>query len=706
VIHSGFPGGCTDDGHCIEGVSITGPLNGNCPAGDNDDWISLAFPVRTEGTVIDTIEMTHTFNPPTGTGGHLYLVEDCGGQPNVENILWEGCDAVTPGNTGTQFYQVNPPVITGALTWVVVVPRTSFAFDVAFNPIGNGTSTDLAFANLTGTGNLGEWFDVSDEGYGYCYCVSLHEAMVECPPWGDSNAQKYWCYRARLINDFMLIGDCQGESLPASIRNFHSGPTMKFGDTTIDLGWYIAVLATEFHLLKGNNQDTTGTERELYFALRAFNRLDEFGETYWSGGVADLNGWFIRGDQCENFVSTTNTNPQNDTDVSNHYFHFNSNQYSTMPVTETESDFNDHPRDGNVCVPSPNPAEESHDQVWHLLMGFALVKKFVDPTAQYNGMNFHTETDAIVQRMVGYFNWAWIIKNPVTGGKAPGNNAGAFSWGAAEAACKITSGFSSGLPSLCVLFHNLFSIHTKDLWQLFKKGKLLGKEEDKIEIIAALGSSWYSQTFPIFDVTAAFLAIRSRNAAFEHTALFHGALYGVTPKVPQGIYECLLDTAPCKGPYNFGGAGNYASCEWSSNSRFVHPEARGHTATFFPGAYNGLDYMLLYNLYHLTWADVIPGYAYCQLGPGTPPTCVIPNSNTKVCDTWNNSIPYRQCKKQCKNIAQDCKDDCKDAKKLCKAAGTGKKACRKLARDCKKVCRQARRDCKDVCRDDKKECPF
>ena len=66
----------------------------------------------------------------------------------------------------------------------------------------------------------------------------------------QQNLRKYWFCRNRLINDFMLVGDCQGCSIPAKNRGDANQITLKWSDATIDLGWYIGVLATEYKLLK------------------------------------------------------------------------------------------------------------------------------------------------------------------------------------------------------------------------------------------------------------------------------------------------------------------------------------------------------------------------------------------------------------------------------------------------------------------------
>lgn len=102
----------------------------------------------------------------------------------------------------------------------------------------------------------------------------------------QQNHEKYWYYRHRLINNFMLVGDCQGCSLPA-MRRYHlvkTGSQGNIDDIILDWwdgqdpGWYIGILATEYALLKKNNQDTYETRRELFYALEAINRMDQTAE--------------------------------------------------------------------------------------------------------------------------------------------------------------------------------------------------------------------------------------------------------------------------------------------------------------------------------------------------------------------------------------------------------------------------------------------
>src|SRR6476620_7865021 len=72
------------------------------------------------------------------------------------------------------------------------------------------------------------------------------------------NMKKYWFYRYRLMNDFMVKGpDCKGCSEIMNERD-HNGDDQvvvpaikiaKWGDQSFNLGEYIAILATEFKLL-------------------------------------------------------------------------------------------------------------------------------------------------------------------------------------------------------------------------------------------------------------------------------------------------------------------------------------------------------------------------------------------------------------------------------------------------------------------------
>ena len=124
----------------------------------------------------------------------------------------------------------------------------------------------------------------------------------------EANLTKYWHYRYRLVNHFMIVGAGAGESIPAGCRNQGDGGLLDFSDAPQYLGDYLVVLSTEIELLGRNRQDPAridSTLTELFYALNAINRLDSVAETIYpfpgpdnAGGfqASSLNGFLIKDD--------------------------------------------------------------------------------------------------------------------------------------------------------------------------------------------------------------------------------------------------------------------------------------------------------------------------------------------------------------------------------------------------------------------------
>jgi len=174
-IHAGIPE-CDDGGECDTAVTINGFSN-PCPAAGGLGWASLAYPVQTDGATVYAVNMVHLNNP---SGGHLYLLGDCGGNPEVNDILYTGCGDIAAGKVGVQLYPIDPPVVAGATLWVVAVFSADGSFDVAYND-DTVPTTGLGFANFTDPGgSCGAWEDLFDFGLGYCHCVSVR--TLPLPP--------------------------------------------------------------------------------------------------------------------------------------------------------------------------------------------------------------------------------------------------------------------------------------------------------------------------------------------------------------------------------------------------------------------------------------------------------------------------------------------------------------------------------------------
>lgn len=458
------------------------------------------------------------------------------------------------------------------------------------------------------------------------------------------NLKKYWHYRDRLKKGFLRVGDCDGCSIPATER-FQNGE-LKWGDATIRLGQYIAVLATEYKLLHDNAEDIDETARELYYALNAFNRLDYNCEKYFDvngpiypgTGTTDLNGFFMRDD-----VSSE--------DVIKSMGDLNSSIFRTT-ITSFDSDFKirtalkEYGNTGTI------------DQLFDVMMGCAFVVKCVPTTAGYGGMNFVQEAKNITDRMLTWLNkdGDFAIKNPVTGnclvGSAgscadkydPENCRFDISCGSATTVLSYATAVS-GKKITGNYYQNAYSLSTEIPWQLLQDASMFGvsfplqtTEITKFLTLASMSNSFYQYGFDPLQCFVGFVEnVYDLFSAQDHTLanecihlyptnttaqsvlemsqfvdkelypLMHGILQGHQPdKIKPDVIN-LLNSAPCEGPYNFGNNddGGY---EWSVPDRWRDSEMRGALDPEYYGEYNGLDYMMLHNFYYILYGSELPKY--------------------------------------------------------------------------------------------------
>jgi len=198
--------------------------------------------------------------------------------------------------------------------------------------------------------------------------------------------EKYWYYRYRLKHQFLVVSPDNevGTNIPGSIRHWY-GDKMNWGDSEVPLGFYIAVLASEYRLLKDYGQDYSETLNELKWAMLAVDRIDYYAELYW-GGNADLNGFFVRCDAkgCEI------NNPVHPGYSCTDCILKIRNNASSYRNTLLEDDGTNAPLllfaatdwKSENCSKVEAPREESQDQCWHLLYGLSLVKKMMEGELQ------------------------------------------------------------------------------------------------------------------------------------------------------------------------------------------------------------------------------------------------------------------------------------------------------------------------------------
>jgi len=102
----------------------------------------------------------------------------------------------------------------------------------------------------------------------------------------QNSMEKYWSLRKRLRDSFIVVSpivDQNGTNLPAEMYCFDEGQKgPHWGEDILgsQYTYYLAMLATEYKLLKQTGKDYKVTLAELIYALFALERLDMFSEPY------------------------------------------------------------------------------------------------------------------------------------------------------------------------------------------------------------------------------------------------------------------------------------------------------------------------------------------------------------------------------------------------------------------------------------------
>ena len=505
-------------------------------------------------------------------------------------------------------------------------------------------------------------------------CLETNSQNIN-PSAYEQNLSKYWTYRERLTKYFMLgVGPNQGQSMPASERqlgvtlplaNQVTYNRLKFGDATAYLSQYIATLATEIRLLQLSNNDITNSVKELYFALYAFNRLDESAETYYGASSGDLNGFFIRDDITN--LTSAQVNQLNDglVDANNspdfdRYIYFSESDYLEK---NNLNEFVSQNSPVNIFTSKAYLNEMSKDQVYWMLMAFSLVKKCLPNTmgfTSYVGPNnygipentqiphffqdgtftFHMAVSEMTRRIFKHmrhkdpYGWKWNIENPtciydyvpaIQESFDIGNitvyynqngcsvKRGYDTWSFATPLEKIYTYITGSHLSVYLTNSSTISrfILSQIAWEYCQHNMLGDGEDSKIQMLDGLSNYWYGGNV---NDNSENLFSRAHEKSFHWSPMLHAYLYDSDKDYSCDHYRFNFITlrnrfsaADCNNIYKYG-MGVYGSAEWSTNSMMLYETSLLHTDGKILGDYNGLDYMLWHNLWYLYWSRITPSF--------------------------------------------------------------------------------------------------
>jgi hypothetical protein len=482
---------------------------------------------------------------------------------------------------------------------------------------------------------------------------------------------KYWYYRNRLQREFLKEGvltNCQniedaanintanGYSIPAGTINSYNKDegrhvnNIAWGDATLQLGWYIGMLATEYKLLQKYNKPTSATELELYYAMKAFERLDLNGESLYKYNAVqngcNLNGFFIRDDVNQAFINQNFGNKRN--------IAFSSSDYIKHNITDVK-------KDGYVSV----------DQISHMMMGFALVVKCMENRPySINNTPYHfvQEAKKHVERITFYLkDDQWRIPIPGTSTLPEQDDRYVnhykeiklYSYGLAKAAERITEGKWGGNLWGDGRFEDPITFTYSSYWQHLQSitgvvDLSIGPDFRKAYLhnLAAIGHSWKyglnsvktssicvnipypcglslrtcrqkvcveTWCYPLptiipipvtcapfqlptiaVNTTGITLSTQGNDFGTQIYSLLNRYLnddaYG---QINHAVFKEAIHTAPCEGPHFTPQLSKPGIDKWRTGNRWEKPRKSRSGDADFQAEFNGLDYMLVYNLYYL-----------------------------------------------------------------------------------------------------------
>ncbi len=454
----------------------------------------------------------------------------------------------------------------------------------------------------------------------------------------QENLAKYRHYRQRFNQYFMYIGDRPGESLVVCARNRDFKPQLSYGQHGIHFGYYLGVLATEYDLLMRNEQHNQASEtlEELSYALLAYEEQLDKCEQYW-GKEKCLDGFFVRENVPLDYLDSNTESGRSHLESLNRGLtseNIWSPDNGSMKGLATG-------KPGWVDGLYEHPAIKepmSQDEAYGVMMGMALVAKCVPPLAAraihlFELISLHIIGKNECQNCGGE---GYVIKKPdcESVSESTGGVTAFFGYGIAYAAAKVTGKdieyfyntfdskkisplvndyFQTGKLKLTIGNNNMYM-----LWKICKRG-IPGSQEwnrSMVSTLASIGDSWGKNTNKGITNNCYW---KKGPKPHDWRSFYLSLWRFLHDKAPDNnekkLIKSELDVAPYEGPYSFKTEkypANYAPGGWAYVYRYRATMKEQFEGDSYIGVFNGLDYMLMYNLYQLIYAKEdtdIPAYS-------------------------------------------------------------------------------------------------
>ncbi|MEL6628689.1 MAG: hypothetical protein AAFU33_24775 [Bacteroidota bacterium] len=420
--------------------------------------------------------------------------------------------------------------------------------------------------------------------------ISLLPSMRGQP--SNNWEEKYQTYRTRFRTHFISIGEGAGRSIPFARVTCEDDQThvIRGGESTFLLGTYIGFLGTEYLVLKRRNQDLRLTIQELYYAVEALNRLDLYAETYNSYDRAPaLDGFFVREDIPNDFEADALYGQDQHWLPQRGYTQGEGSVYGVDEVYETKE---------THCY---QHTPMSQDHTIRILWGLYLAHHCLDSGIQFEGKALADGEKDLRQGLQNCFNRiitkcvrdGWTLRDPM---------------GQEVANCQSKTGkIFTFKNNLLDAYHQLNQMNQKrrsrPVWARFVAG--VGQQTGWINtrmwletrnLSGEQGNTWkfaHKYGYETYFLPYGMIVHNWKWSEQERTALKARCAY-------------YLETAPAHGPFFHSpedfGADGWACADRTERSLKYQYLGVGHVR----GNFSGLDYLLLYNLYHLAFPEVNP----------------------------------------------------------------------------------------------------